>query len=167
MMANIYLILYLPGTAFSIFLMKYFDLKRSLEICGTLTMVGAMLRYVAAYNSNAWGIDTTYIVMMFGQSLAAIGQPMFLNSPPAVASIWFPVEEREVATTIGSMFAPIGSAVGQIIPFLLVTQSSRNGTRALHVLCISFVLFVVAKTNGTILCCVRLLNQPTTTIIST
>jgi hypothetical protein len=64
--------------------------------------------------------------MLLGQAFAALGQPMFLNSPPAVASIWFPVEEREIATTIGSMFSPIGSAIGQIIPFLLVQQSSVN-----------------------------------------
>lgn len=126
MMANIYLILYLPGTGLSIFLMKYFNLKRSLEICAALTMFGALIRYIAAFNSNDLGNENTYILMLFGQSLAAIGQPMFLNSPPAVASIWFPVEEREMATTIGSMFAPIGSAIGQIIPFLLVTQTSVN-----------------------------------------
>ena len=127
MLANIYLIFYLPGTGLSIFLMKYFNLKRSLEICGFLTMFGAMLRFIAASQKNEWGIANTYIIMLLGQTFAALGQPMFLNSPPAVASIWFPVEEREMATTIGSMFAPIGSAVGQIIPFLLVEQSSRNG----------------------------------------
>ena len=126
MLANVYLILYLPGTALSIFLMKYYNLKRSLEICGFLTMFGALLRFIAAYNSNSWGQQNTYIVMLLGQSFAAIGQPMFLNSPPAVASIWFPTHEREMATTVGSMFAPIGSAIGQIIPFLLVSQSSVN-----------------------------------------
>jgi hypothetical protein len=126
MLANIFLILYLPGTGLSIFLMKYFNLKRSLEICGFLTMFGAMLRYIAAMNRNDWGNENTYWVMLLGQAFAALGQPMFLNSPPAVASIWFPVEEREIATTIGSTFSPIGSAIGQIIPFLLVEQSSVN-----------------------------------------
>lgn len=126
MLANIFLILYLPGTGLSIFLMKYCKLKRSLEICAGLTMLGALIRYIGAYNRNEWGNETTYILMLLGQACAALGQPMFLNSPPAVASIWFPVHQREMATTIGSMFAPIGSAFGQIIPFLVVSQSSVN-----------------------------------------
>ena len=126
MLANIFLITYLPGTALSIFMMKYFNLRKALAISGFLTMFGALLRYVAAANFNEWGVRNTYIVMMLGQLLAGIGQPMLLNSPPAVASIWFPTSEREIATTIGSMFSPIGSAVGQIIPFLLVSQTSQN-----------------------------------------
>lgn len=127
MLANIFLILYLPGTGLSILLMKYFNLKRALEVCAFLTMFGALLRYIAAACRNDWGNENTYIVMLLGQAFAAMGQPMFLNSPPAVASIWFPTSEREMATTIGSMCAPIGSAIGQIIPFILVTQTSVNG----------------------------------------
>jgi len=126
MLANIFLITYLPGTALSIFMMKYFNLRKALAISGFLTMFGALLRYIAAANSNEWGIEATYAVMILGQVCAGIGQPMLLNSPPAVASIWFPTSEREIATTIGSMFSPIGSAVGQIIPFLLVSQTNNN-----------------------------------------
>jgi len=140
MLANIFLITYLPGTALSIFMMKYFNLRKALAISGFLTMFGALLRYVAAANFNEWGVRNTYIVMMLGQLLAGIGQPMLLNSPPAVASIWFPTSEREIATTIGSMFSPIGSAVGQIIPFLLVSQTSQNRTFMLH---LPFTVYVV------------------------
>jgi FLVCR family MFS transporter 7 len=127
MLANTFLILYLPGTGLSILLMKYCNMKRALEICAFLTTFGAMLRYIASAYRNDWGNENAYLVMLLGQAFAAMGQPMFLNSPPAIASIWFPTTEREMATTIGSMCAPIGSAIGQIIPFLLVTQSSING----------------------------------------
>jgi FLVCR family MFS transporter 7 len=127
MLANTFLILYLPGTGLSILLMKYCNMKRALEICAFLTTFGAMLRYIASAYRNDWGNENAYLVMLLGQAFAAMGQPMFLNSPPAIASIWFPTTEREIATTIGSMCAPIGSAIGQIIPFLLVTQSSING----------------------------------------
>jgi FLVCR family MFS transporter 7 len=134
MLANTFLILYLPGTGLSILLMKYCNMKRALEICAFLTTFGAMLRYIASAYRNDWGNENAYLVMLLGQAFAAMGQPMFLNSPPAIASIWFPTTEREIATTIGSMCAPIGSAIGQIIPFLLVTQSSING-KDLRFLC--------------------------------
>ena len=127
MLANIFLIMYVPGTIWGIYTMKKFQLKRALEISGGLTMVGSLLRYIAAIYRNQWGAGTTYIVMMLGQTLAGLGQPMLLNSPPAVASIWFPTNEREMATTIGSMFCPIGAALGQIFPFIFVTQKSKNG----------------------------------------
>ena len=127
MLANIYFIAYLPGTLLGIFLMKNYNLKRTLEISGSLTMIGSLLRYIAAVYKNEWGVGSTYSVMMLGQTLAGLAQPLVMNAPPAVAAIWFPTDEREMATTIGSMFCPIGGAIGQIIPFLLVTQSSKNG----------------------------------------
>jgi hypothetical protein len=128
MLANIILVMYIPGTCVSILLMKYFRMKRSLAICGLLTVLAALLRFIAAYNINSLGFANAYAIMMLGQALAGLGQPMFLNSPPAIAAIWFPVDEREMATTIGSMFSPIGSALGQIVPVLIVSQSSKNST---------------------------------------
>lgn len=75
----------------------------------------------AAYN-NQLGYGYTYILMFIGQSLAALSQPTFLNMPPALASIWFPVKERDMSTTIASMFSPIGSALGELIPVIFVSQ---------------------------------------------
>ncbi|KAJ1427351.1 major facilitator superfamily domain-containing protein, partial [Ochromonadaceae sp. CCMP2298] len=122
MFANMYLITYLPGTIFSTLLVKNLRYKRAMEICGALTLTGAFLRYIAALKAPQWGHECTYLVMLLGQTLAGLAQPMFLNSPPAIASKWFPISERDMATTVGSMFAPIGAAVGQVIPAMLVSQ---------------------------------------------
>jgi len=45
-----------------------------------------------------------------------------------LAAIWFPVSERDLSTTVGSMFSPIGNAIGQIIPILLVTKTSTSSS---------------------------------------
>lgn len=126
MLANIFLILFGPGTIIASMSMKKFKLKYSLIIASSLTLFGALLRYIAALCTDSLGNGNTYILMMIGQAFAAISQPMFLNLPPAIASIWFPTKEREMATTIGSMCSPIGNAIGQIIPVIFVSQTLNS-----------------------------------------
>ena len=126
MLANIFLILFGPGTVLASMSMKKFKLKYTLIIASSLTLFGALLRYIAALCTDSLGNGNTYILMMIGQAFAAISQPMFLNLPPAIASIWFPTKEREMATTIGSMCSPIGNAVGQIIPVIFVSQTLNS-----------------------------------------
>eukprot|EP01034_Spumella_vulgaris_P044068 gene44068-54760_t len=63
-----------------------------------------------------------------GQALAGLAQPTFLNLPPAVASIWFPIDERFFATTIGSVCSPIGNALGGLISSAIVIQSLKSGS---------------------------------------
>lgn len=127
MMANVFLILYGPGTLLAVYMMKTLDLKRSLEIAGVLTVIGALMRYLAALFDSHLSYGAVYWLMFVGQCLGAIAQPMFLNSPPMVAAIWFPVKERDLATTVGSMCSPIGNAIGQLIPVFLVSQTSKSG----------------------------------------
>lgn len=126
MLANIYLILYGPGTIMSIILMKYCKPKQSMIIAGSLNLLGAFIRYIASANSSSIGFGTLYILIMIGQSFAAISQPFFVNCPPMIAATWFPVNEREMATTIGSVCSPVGNAIGQLIPVYLVAQQSKN-----------------------------------------
>ena len=64
--------------------------------------------------------------MMIGQLLASLAQPIYVNLPAGIASNWFSVDERDVATTIASLFNPVGSAIGQIIPAIIVYDD--NGT---------------------------------------
>lgn len=126
MLANIFLILYGPGTVMSIILMKYCKLKQSMIIAGTLNLLGALIRYLAAVNSDSMSIGSLYILIMLGQAFAALSQPFFLNCPPMIAATWFPVKEREMATTIGSMCSPVGNAIGQLIPVIIVSQKSKS-----------------------------------------
>jgi len=127
MLANIFLVLYIPGTMLSVYCMKHLKLKMTLVLAGSLTLLGAFIRYIAALNNDAIGHGNVYIMMMIGQSLAAIAQPTYSNSPVALSSIWFAVSERDTATTIGAMCIPIGNAIGQLIPALLVSGHRASG----------------------------------------
>jgi hypothetical protein len=70
----------------------------------------------------------TYIYAMIFVSLFAllVSQCRFLNIPPAIALIWFPSQERDTSTTIATMFSPIGNAIGQVLPALIVIQSGSG-----------------------------------------
>jgi hypothetical protein len=128
MMANIFLILYTPGTVLAVLSMKFFKPRKALLLAAVLTTVGALLRYLACLYDNVLTHEQVYILVFLGQALSAIAQPMFLNFPPAIASIWFPVEERDISTTIASMSSPIGNAIGSVIPFLFVTENQSGPT---------------------------------------
>lgn len=51
-----------------------------------------------------------------------------------MAGNWFPVSERDIAVTVGSLFNPLGNAVGQVIPpFVVVTGADDDDFTATSV----------------------------------
>jgi len=86
--------------------------------------------------------------MLLGQALAAIAQPLLVNVPAAISNAWFAVNERDAATTVGSMFSAVGNAVGSLLPVLFVTKDvngSVNGMISLLstecLICVVSLLF--------------------------
>lgn len=126
MLANISLIFFLPGTIIGNILRKRYGIKQTLLICGAITTVGAIFRFIPTLCREKLNSGTVYFFLLFGQSLAAIAQPFFCNIPAGVASVWFPSKDRDIATTIGSLFMPIGNACGQIFSVALVRQSENS-----------------------------------------
>jgi FLVCR family feline leukemia virus subgroup C receptor-related protein len=64
--------------------------------------------------------------VLFGQIAGGLAQPFFTNSPAKLAGEWFPVSERNLATTVASMCNPLGIALGQILPTLLVDAKAQD-----------------------------------------
>ncbi len=126
MLATMFLILYPLGTVIGIVYMKYYGLRSTLVFAGSINAFGALLRLLAAIYHDELGDGGCYSLMLLGQSIAALAYPMYVNLPAAIASTWFPVNERDMSTTIGALFNPIGNACGQIVPAMLVTQTSTQ-----------------------------------------
>lgn len=57
MLANIFLILYLPGTILGSITLKRYGLKNALILGGALTSIGSFIRYIAVINHTALGND--------------------------------------------------------------------------------------------------------------
>ena len=123
MLANIFLILFLPGTWFGNLVRKQYGMRQAMIICCTITVLGAILRFIPSLFHDQMNSSLIYLLLLSGQMLAAISQPFFCNIPPAVACIWFPVAQRDLATTIGFFFNPIGNALGETLAAAFVTQS--------------------------------------------
>lgn len=126
MLGSVFLIFYIPGTILASVSMKRYKLRKTVIIGSLFTVMAALMRYIATLCYSSADIATVYSLMLFGQILAAIGQPLLLNIPPVISAGWFPVGERDVAITIGAMCNSVGNAIGNVIPVELVTQSKKS-----------------------------------------
>lgn len=128
MLAVVFQIFYPPGTILGVLVMKRYGVRGSMLLGVLLTVIGALLRVIGTGLYEYDHIDATgvYFWLICGQILASIAQPFFVNVPAAISSIWFPMEERDMATTIGSLCSPLGNAIGQILPILFVVQSAND-----------------------------------------
>lgn len=125
-LATVFLILYLPGSFVGVYINKKLGLRATVILGAVLNATGALIRLAGAFakdhTSSAW----VFTFFLIGQCVASICQPVILNIAASVAGEWFPISERDIATTVGSMFNPIGCAVGQFIPALLVSQNASG-----------------------------------------
>lgn len=138
MLAILYQILYAPGTFLGSYIMQRKGLRYTLLVAGILTAIGSLIKLIAALsrarntNSNTGAI--TYALMFIGQCLPSMAQPMFVNFPAVIASLWFPENERDIAITIGSLFNPLGSAIGQVFPVVFVSVTADGEVEGMDVL---------------------------------
>lgn len=73
------------------------------ELCrSTAVRYGAAFLPVAGY--------ARYTVTLLGQMSGAMAQPFYMNLPAALASLWFPQRERDIATIIASLTNPVGAS---------------------------------------------------------
>lgn len=125
MLSLCFLIAYIPGSILSVWMLDAHGLAASLSLAAWLTAVGCWVRYLGVILLLPKGHTTaSFVVMMVGQILAALAQPMYVNVPSRLSGDWFAVKEREAATTIGSMAGPLGNAFGSFVPTLIVSAGA-------------------------------------------
>eukprot|EP00928_Gymnodinium_smaydae_P072755 TRINITY_DN56051_c0_g1_i1.p1 TRINITY_DN56051_c0_g1~~TRINITY_DN56051_c0_g1_i1.p1 ORF type:complete len:955 (-),score=189.30 TRINITY_DN56051_c0_g1_i1:43-2907(-) len=112
-LALVYMILYLPANFPASYAMDVYGCRFALSLGAAINLAGAVLR--AALPAAP---GTAAQLVMAGQVLCALAQPLFTDMPPKIASAWFPAHQRVLADTIASMAAPVGAAVGFVLPAL-------------------------------------------------
>jgi len=100
-------------------------------IAVSLNVAGSILRTISVFVADGHS-SSGYVFLLAGQALCALAQPFVCNTPAKVAGDWFPAEEQNVAVTIASLINPLGNALGQVVPSLLVA-CSRRSTHSHHV----------------------------------
>ncbi|MEM3700973.1 MAG: MFS transporter [Candidatus Bathyarchaeia archaeon] len=95
-----------------------------------------------------------FTVLLFFQSFAALGQPFVFNAISKLVTLWFPFEERALATGIGIMGQYIGMIVAMMLtPFLVPTSDITLLTNML-------VIYAVISVIGAMLFIVLAREKP-------
>ncbi len=108
-------------------------------------IIGASIMAAAAVLRIFSGKNFTLLLLF--QSCAALGQPFVFNAISKLVTLWFPFEERALATGIGIMGQYIGMIVAMMLtPFLVPTSDITLLTNMLVIYAaisvISAVLFM-------------------------
>ena len=91
-------------------------LMKTFRGCAVATIAGVWMRYGALYYTD----NFRYVI--FGQILAAVAQPFLLNGVSKVSTVWFPDNERALATTIGSLASPVGVILAWSVPSFMISE---------------------------------------------
>lgn len=126
LLAIVFQIIYAPGTWLSIVSMKKYGMKSSMLIGGVLTVAGTAFRLLGTLTKSSIGDLGAYLLVFFGQFLASLAQPMYVNIPAYISSTWFSPSERDLSTTIGALFSPLGNALGTILPVIFVSETENQ-----------------------------------------
>ncbi|CAJ1059181.1 solute carrier family 49 member A3 [Xyrichtys novacula] len=98
-------------------------LRITLILGSWLNMFGALLRFCGTPQTEP--AIMRYPIVMFGQTLAALAQPLIIFAPTKMAALWFPDHQRATANTIASMSNPLGILLANIIS-PMIAQTSRQ-----------------------------------------
>lgn len=66
-----------------------------------LNMFGALLRFFGSLKNL--GFHSNYAIVMVGQTLGGLAQPLIFFTPTKLAALWFPEHQRATANMIASM----------------------------------------------------------------
>lgn len=125
----IFQICYVPGTFLSLYLSSNYSMYSSLVAGSLLTSTGCFVRYIGVLIRDSSGAHSSYAVVFLGTTLVALAQPVYLNMPAKIASIWFATNERDASSVLGSLSNPLGSAIGSFIPGMLVAGESNSAIK--------------------------------------
>ncbi|KAK9882164.1 hypothetical protein WA026_019681 [Henosepilachna vigintioctopunctata] len=89
------------------------SLKTSSIICTGLTALGNCMKFLACSPDR-------YFMVLITQSICAVAQNIALILPSKLACAWFGPEEVSLACSIGLFGNQIGSALGSVVPTLIV-----------------------------------------------
>lgn len=119
-------ICYVPGTLLALRFSERHSLRGLLLRGGMLTSIGCIIRTLGALLREPLGPEFSYAIILIGTIFVGLAQPFYLNMPAKIATTWFGLAERDIATTLCSLGNPLGSAIGSILPAMFVFSESEN-----------------------------------------
>lgn len=112
-----YILLFIPCVFPANYLIDNYGIRIPVFIASITLLIGSWLRLL---------VNVDFYFVIAGQVIIAIGQPFMLSAPAKLAAVWFGDNERAIATTLGSLAAPIGAVCGFLLPLPLIGE--KDGT---------------------------------------
>ena len=130
LLSVIFMVLYAPGSYIAMHMITTSGLRRTMVVGVVLNAVGSVVRLGSVWGVASGASGVGYTMVLVGQALPALAQPMFTNLPAKLAGDWFSVSERDMATTIAALSNPLGNALGQVLPTFFVSQDANQAANA-------------------------------------
>uniref|UniRef100_UPI00358E5933 solute carrier family 49 member A3 isoform X1 n=1 Tax=Myxine glutinosa TaxID=7769 RepID=UPI00358E5933 len=123
----VYIVVCIPCGPLAAWAMDSFGLRFALVTGGLLNGVGALVRLLGVQD---WMVAVLrgFPLVMTGQTVAALAQPLLLFAPTKMAAVWFPENQRAIANTIASMANPLGIMLANLISPLIVHSDDQVAT---------------------------------------
>ncbi|KAG2062460.1 hypothetical protein BDR04DRAFT_965106, partial [Suillus decipiens] len=96
-----------------------FGIRRCAEVGVVTLLISGWIRYAGTITSLS--SESAYALLILGQFLSAISQPIFQVLGPKYSEVWFDLKGRMTATMVIAVANPVGSAVGQLLSPLVGT----------------------------------------------
>ncbi|CAK7565606.1 MAG: hypothetical protein SEPTF4163_003528 [Sporothrix epigloea] len=122
----------------------HFGPRPSMILSAVLLFLGNWIRYAGTRSGVAKdGLTGGHFgVVMFGQILTGLAQPLVLAAPARFSDLWFTNQGRVAATALTSLANPFGAALGQLIVPFWVNSSKDIPNMVLYVSIISTICCV-------------------------
>ncbi|XP_077435045.1 solute carrier family 49 member A3 [Vanacampus margaritifer] len=119
----VYMVVSIPLSFATTWLLDTVGLRVTLILGSWLNMFGSITRIMGGPPGAVFSIH--YAVVMLGQTLAAVAQPLIIFTPTKMAALWFPDHQRATANTIASMANPLGILMANLVSPAIAHTSDR------------------------------------------
>ncbi|XP_024116141.1 solute carrier family 49 member A3 [Oryzias melastigma] len=119
----VYMVVAIPLSFGTTWMLDTLGLRITLILGSWLNMLGAMLRL--AGQDPLVSSEVHFILVMLGQTIGAVAQPLIIFTPTKVAALWFPDHQRATANMIASMSNPLGILLANIISPLIAKSAAQ------------------------------------------
>lgn len=140
-LGNIVTCFYLPVALIIPTIISKYGIKRCCDGAVPLILLSSWVRY--AGTARSLSVTSSYALLMIGQFLASIAQPIFQIMGPIYSEAWFDLKGRTTATMIISIANPFGTALGQLLsPMVGDTRKSILFLGIISSAALPFVLLI-------------------------
>ncbi|XP_061643715.1 solute carrier family 49 member A3 isoform X2 [Phyllopteryx taeniolatus] len=119
----VYMVVSVPLSVVSTWMLDTIGLRITLILGSWLNMFGAVTRMMGGPPGEVFRIE--YAVVMLGQTMAAVAQPLVIFTPTKMAALWFPDHQRATANMMASMANPLGILVANVVSPAIARTSDR------------------------------------------